>query len=90
MNIWRVLWDATAAQNICQSAGYAERSAELPSLRLEGGQVAGERTFGVGMSGVEGHAVLHLHGGIEGALDVVDGSRHEVQAELGVGVEVVE
>ena len=52
--------------------------------------MAGERTFGVGMPGVEGHAVLHLHGRIEGALDVVDGSRHEVQAELGVGVEVVE
>ena len=50
----------------------------------------GERTFRVGMSGVEWHAVLQLHGRVEGALDVVDGSGHEVQAELGVGVEVVE
>ena len=89
MNICRVLWDATAAQNICQSAGTRNVS-RVAKFETGGREVVGERTFRVRMSGVEGHAVLHLHGRIEGALDVVDGSRHEIQAELSVGVEVVE
>jgi len=79
----RVLVDAIAATNDCQSPVF--KSASGGKENFPSGL-----TLSVGVASVQGNAIRIEHGRVEVALHLINGLRHKAQAQLGVSVEVVQ